>query len=347
MISTFRFITTIVLLSLFITSIQAQDTKCKISGYVLDKKTQEPLIGVNVFISGTLWGASTDENGYFIINNIIAGKHIVVASMIGYEVNSRELQLNKGEEFKLYCNLIPTVYEINDVNIISERPREWFEYLKYFKMFFLGQSEYAWGCTITNEFQINFSIKDRKLIARCDRPIVVVNRGLGFRVDCVLRDFCYDFSNNTLKYIFQPKFVELINRNKEEIDDWTENRERAYLGSMHHFLVSLIKGNHEEQGYYMWLTDKPEENKSPQEIIRADSIMTKDSDNEKFRLSFDKYLQVKYIHKETVSWIKLIQQEVILDEFAYPETVIPFNINGDWGRLGVADMLPKYYFDVK
>ena len=46
----------------------AQGNRCIISGYVLDKDTQEPLIGVNVFVSGTLWGASTDENGYFQIN---------------------------------------------------------------------------------------------------------------------------------------------------------------------------------------------------------------------------------------------------------------------------------------
>lgn len=336
----------ILLLLILQINLYAQSDRCIISGYVLDKETQEPLIGVNVFVSGTLWGASTDNNGYFQIKNVIAGNHVVVASMVGYEVKTRNLQLEKGEEFKVYFNLVPTVYDFDEVNVVSERPREWFEYLKYFKLFFLGQSEYAWGCTISNEFQINFTIRNRRLIATCSKPISVVNRGLGFRVDCVLRDFYYDFSNNSLHYVFQPKFVELINRNKEEFDDWLENRERAHLGSLHHFLVSLIKGTYKEEGYFIWLTDNPEENKLPEETISADSILTKDPVNEKYTLKFEKYLQVKYIHKETVSWLKLIPPEVVLDNFAYPEVVIPFTINGDWGRLGVADMLPKYYFDL-
>ncbi|MFC2133415.1 carboxypeptidase-like regulatory domain-containing protein [Bacteroidota bacterium] len=328
-------------------NLYGQSDRCIISGYVLDRDTQEPLIGVNVFVSGTLWGTSTDDNGYFQIKNIVAGSNVVVASMVGYEARSRNLQLEKGEEFKLYFNLLPTVYNFDEVNVVGKRPREWYEYLKYFKMFFLGQSEYAWGCTISNEFLINLAIRNRRLIATCSKPVSVVNRGLGFRVDCVLRDFYYDFSNNSLSYVFQPKFVELINRNKEEFDDWVENRERAHLGSLHHFLVSLVKGTYKEDGYFMWLTDKPEENKSPEETISADSILTKSRNDEKYTLKFDKYLQVKYIHKETVSWLKLIPQIVVLDEFAYPDVVVPFNINGDWGRLGVADMLPKYYFDLQ
>lgn len=323
----------------------AQVTRGTISGFVTDRKTNEPLVGVNVFISGTMWGASTNKKGYFSIKNIIPGHHEIAASIIGYAAMTREVDLTPGQETKLNFILSPVVYNIDEVNIISKRPREWFEYLKYFKMFFLGQSEYAWGCTLMNEYQLNFSIRDRKLIASCLSPVIVLNRSLGFRVDCVLREFCYDFTNNNLKYIFQPKFVELINRNKEELNDWKENREKAYLGSIHHFLKSLIKGDYEEQGFYMWLTNKPEENKNPKETIKADSIIVVDSVNNKCNLVFDKYLQVKYVPKETVSWIKLISNNVILDSYAYPKDLIPWNLSGDWGRLGVADMLPKYYFD--
>ncbi len=326
-------------------SLWGQDNRAEVSGYVIDKNNQKPLVGVNVFISGTMWGSSTDQNGYFTIKNIIPGSHVVVASIIGYEAGTRNIKLNKGDKLQVSFDLATTVYEITEVQVYGSRPREWFEYLKYFRVLFLGQSEYAWGCIISNELEINFQLRNRRFSANSQDPVSVVNRGLGFRADCILMEFSYDFSNNNLRYVIQPKFVELINRNREELEDWRDNRIRAYNGSQHHFLKSLIDGTYEEKGYYMWLTDKPEENKKPNEIIKADSILTVDSVNNKYILKFDKYLQVKYVPKETVSWIKLLQDEVIFDEFAYPESTVPFNISGDWGRLGVADMLPKYYFD--
>jgi len=54
-----------------------------IRGVVKDKKTGEPLIGVNVIVKGTVLGASTDKNGRFSIP-VSLKKAVVEASMIGY-----------------------------------------------------------------------------------------------------------------------------------------------------------------------------------------------------------------------------------------------------------------------
>jgi outer membrane receptor protein involved in Fe transport len=56
----------------------------KISGKVIDKKTNEPLIGVNVIIENTSMGAATDINGEYFILNIPPGIYSVQASTIGY-----------------------------------------------------------------------------------------------------------------------------------------------------------------------------------------------------------------------------------------------------------------------
>ena len=43
----------------------------KISGYITDKSTGEPLIGANIIVEGTYLGAAADIDGYyFIINDI-------------------------------------------------------------------------------------------------------------------------------------------------------------------------------------------------------------------------------------------------------------------------------------
>ncbi len=59
-------------------------TTGKIVGHVSDSRSQEPLIGVNVFLEGTSLGAATDENGDYFIINVPAGSYKLNVSYIGY-----------------------------------------------------------------------------------------------------------------------------------------------------------------------------------------------------------------------------------------------------------------------
>ena len=56
----------------------------KISGRVLDAKTNEPLIGVNILITQTKLGTVTDVNGNFILNNLKEGQYNLRFSYLGY-----------------------------------------------------------------------------------------------------------------------------------------------------------------------------------------------------------------------------------------------------------------------
>lgn len=57
----------------------------KIHGKVIDKKTHEPLPGVNIIIEGTLMGAATDFNGEYFILQVPPGNYTLKASMVGYQ----------------------------------------------------------------------------------------------------------------------------------------------------------------------------------------------------------------------------------------------------------------------
>lgn len=57
----------------------------KVTGKVVDARTGEELIGVNVVVEGTKIGASTDLDGNFTIENVPFGTTAVVASYIGYQ----------------------------------------------------------------------------------------------------------------------------------------------------------------------------------------------------------------------------------------------------------------------
>lgn len=55
-----------------------------ITGQVIDRSTRQPLVGVQVYIEGTSFGALTTENGRYIIPNVQPGTYTVTAQYIGY-----------------------------------------------------------------------------------------------------------------------------------------------------------------------------------------------------------------------------------------------------------------------
>jgi outer membrane receptor protein involved in Fe transport len=75
----------IFLLIITIFSFTFAGTTGKLSGRVTETETGEPLIGVNVIIEGTSFGAATDLDGRYIINNIPPGTYSVVFSAVGFE----------------------------------------------------------------------------------------------------------------------------------------------------------------------------------------------------------------------------------------------------------------------
>lgn len=56
-----------------------------ISGIVKDASNGDALPGVNVILKGTYYGAATDINGKFRINNISVGSYNIDISLIGYK----------------------------------------------------------------------------------------------------------------------------------------------------------------------------------------------------------------------------------------------------------------------
>ncbi len=64
-----------------------------ISGYVIDNKSEETLIGANVLVIGTNQGAATDMNGFFRITGISPGYFKLRITYIGYKEKIIEVTL--------------------------------------------------------------------------------------------------------------------------------------------------------------------------------------------------------------------------------------------------------------
>jgi outer membrane receptor for ferrienterochelin and colicins len=75
--------------------VQLDAQQSSIQGTVVDENDQ-PLVGANVFLQGTVLGAATDQNGNYIIANVPAGTFILVFNIIGYRQEKRNIQVATG-----------------------------------------------------------------------------------------------------------------------------------------------------------------------------------------------------------------------------------------------------------
>ena len=88
----------------------------KLSGYVKDARTEEPLIGVTVKVEDTDLGGVTDLNGYYTVENIPARSYNVTASYVGYKsVTQFNVVVRSGGNPDLNFSLEETVGELGEV----------------------------------------------------------------------------------------------------------------------------------------------------------------------------------------------------------------------------------------
>ena len=93
-----------------------------LSGFITDGKNDEALIGTNIMLVGTSYGAATDLNGSYYIANIPEGIYTIRASYIGYEdkiING--VEINPGQTNRLDIDLIRSVVRVDSVKVAGTR----------------------------------------------------------------------------------------------------------------------------------------------------------------------------------------------------------------------------------
>jgi len=95
-----------------------------VRGRVLDKNTQEAVVGANVLIEGTGTGAATDVEGYYKIMNVPVGSFNLTASAIGYNSFTRfNITLTSGNEQIINFELSESATELNEVIVKFDKGR--------------------------------------------------------------------------------------------------------------------------------------------------------------------------------------------------------------------------------
>ena len=98
-------------------------TTGKIAGKVTDKKSGEPLIGVNIILLGTSMGSATDVDGNYYILNIPPGTYKVKASLVGYAaVTFDNVKVSVDQTTKLDFEMSEEAIEISNVVVTASKP---------------------------------------------------------------------------------------------------------------------------------------------------------------------------------------------------------------------------------
>lgn len=114
----------LILLALFISVTAFAGTTGKIAGKVTDKKSGEPLLGVNITVADTRLGAVTDFDGNFIILQVPPGIYTVRASLIGYqEMIYENVRVSIDLTTRLDFQPAEIVLELGqNVTVVAQRP---------------------------------------------------------------------------------------------------------------------------------------------------------------------------------------------------------------------------------
>ena len=98
-------------------------TTGKLSGTIKDKQTGEPLVGANIIIEGTNFGAATNVNGEFVILNISPGRYNIKFSFIGYETTlMKDVSITVDQTTLLNIELNSQAYQVDEIVVTARTP---------------------------------------------------------------------------------------------------------------------------------------------------------------------------------------------------------------------------------
>ncbi|WP_375417773.1 carboxypeptidase-like regulatory domain-containing protein [uncultured Hymenobacter sp.] len=219
-----------------------------LSGQVLDSVTRAPLPFASVFLANTSRGTTTDAAGRYQLTGIALGQYELGVSYVGYRLYRQALRISGALTFN--PAVAPAAQQLAEVVVRPDPNRE--ANFQKFKELFLGSSTLARQCRLRNpdDVRVSYDPQQNVLSAIATRPLEVDNPALGYRLTFYQLDFKAEFGElSTLTLLSQVAFRELPGGSAGQQRRWAANRQKAYLGSLPHFLRSVYAGRVAEEGF--------------------------------------------------------------------------------------------------
>ena len=95
----------------------------KIRGRIIDTESKQPLVGVNIYLSGTAIGTASNGEGSYLIINVPAATYTVVVSYVGYKtIKMNDVVINADRTTTLDFDMNVAAVEGEEVIVEAKRP---------------------------------------------------------------------------------------------------------------------------------------------------------------------------------------------------------------------------------
>ncbi|MFT6477220.1 MAG: hypothetical protein ACJAZY_000668 [Spirosomataceae bacterium] len=225
--------------------------KITVSGTVKELDNGEPLPFVNVFVNGTTFGTQTDTLGKFSLTFSLTQKAELVFTSVGYRSKSVFIEVGTTTKF-INVQLQSQVEALQELTVSGKKDKEWSRNFERFKRSFLGTDAFAKQTEINNYWVVDFTKEKSLLTASSGKPLNITNESLGYEVLTELVEF--KGTSGITNYVVKSFYKEIaVEENK--LAKRNELREKAYNGSLRHFLISLAQNKLKENGFDLFLLE--------------------------------------------------------------------------------------------
>jgi iron complex outermembrane recepter protein len=101
--------------------LHSQSKEASLTGRIASASTQQPLVGVNIFLKNNNAGTVSDDGGKFVFNNLIPGDYVLIFSHIGYQIKEKKLRLTTDQKHHLEVFLKDSVLLTEAVEITASK----------------------------------------------------------------------------------------------------------------------------------------------------------------------------------------------------------------------------------
>jgi len=218
------------------------------TGKISDATTNEPIESVSVYFDNTTVGTTTNEKGEFSIEYSDVVQSTLVISYLGYE---KVFITDYRDKTTITILLKEAINELDAVVINTDDGMSRSEKLRWFRKEFLGSSRNAKSSKILNEKDLRFRYDKRTktLMAWSNGPVIVKNKNLQYEISFDIIDFeivMGNWNSASVVYTGTSFYKDLDEKGKNRTQ---KNREKAYKGSVQHFMRALYTKNLEKEGY--------------------------------------------------------------------------------------------------
>jgi len=245
-----RYLRLVILLSCWLGTAVAARAQGRITGVVQDSVTHEPLAFASVFLANTTLGATTNENGAFVLDRVPKGTYDIVGSYVGYRLSKQSITVTAGATAPAVTLRLPSSGpQLGEVVVHADAHQE-DNYRKFIDLF-VGRTAFSKQCRLTNpeDVDVDFNDTTKTLTASTNNYVQVENKALGYRLKYFGMNFQYNETTDAVSYEGQTVFEEMKPKDENQRRQWAANRLEAYNGSLTHFLKSVYDNKVKENNF--------------------------------------------------------------------------------------------------